>query len=88
MGVVRDDHSVRRDCGVGAIPGQDRGNDHRYPPFLAQESPCCGTASSPNDNGQILYTLGASKSPSSFPPNPNLAVGIDPTAGGPTVVPV
>jgi hypothetical protein len=43
---------------------------------------------SPNAGGMILYTLGTSKSPSSFPPNPNWAVGIDPLTGGPAGIPV
>ena len=34
-------------------------------------------------DGQILYTLGASTSPFSYPANPALAVGIDPATGTP-----
>jgi len=55
-----------------------RGN----PPFFARYRICCGTSaqdfSTPFNNGQILYALGANNSPFSFPTNPALAVGIGP----------
>ena len=48
---------------------------------------CCGTAAtdfgSPFAGGQILYALGSSNSPFSYPANPALAVGIDPATGTP-----
>lgn len=53
------------------------------PPFLAAYGNCCGTSSSPNDGGLIQYALGTSNSPTSYPVNPNLAVGIDPNTGTP-----
>ena len=64
-----------------------RGN----PPFFARYRICCGTSaqdfSTPFNNGQILYALGANNSPFSYPVNPALALGINangipnPTAG-------
>jgi outer membrane receptor protein involved in Fe transport len=55
------------------------------PPFHALEDNCCGTAGapfdgfgSPFDGGLILYTLGSSNSPLSFPGNPLLGGGIGP----------
>lgn len=49
-----------------------RGN----PPFFARYDICCGTSASdfstPFNNGQILYALGADASPFSFPTNPAL----------------
>ncbi|MBC7930923.1 MAG: TonB-dependent receptor, partial [Rubrivivax sp.] len=49
-----------------------RGN----PPFFARYGICCGTSASdfstPFNNGQILYALGADASPFSFPTNPAL----------------
>src|SRR5262249_61232095 len=55
------------------------------PPFHALEDNCCGTAGppfdgfgSPFDGGLILYTLGTSNSPLSFPGNPLLGGGIGP----------
>ncbi|HEX8353657.1 MAG TPA: carboxypeptidase regulatory-like domain-containing protein, partial [Pyrinomonadaceae bacterium] len=54
-----------------------RGN----PPFFARFRICCGTSaqdfSTPFNNGQILYALGANNSPFSFPANPALALGIN-----------
>jgi hypothetical protein len=64
------------------LPEQVFDSIRQNPPFASFVQTCCGTAGSPNNNGQIQYTLGASKSPSSFPANPNLAVGLDPNTGG------
>ncbi len=63
------------------LPEQVFDNIRQDPPFTAAIATCCGTSGSPNNNGQIYYTLGATKSPSSFPPNPNWATGIDPATG-------
>jgi len=67
-----------------AVLDNTRGN----PPFLSRENICCGTSGSPYVNGQILFELGTSKLPTSYPPNPNLAVGIDPVTGGPAGIAV
>jgi outer membrane receptor protein involved in Fe transport len=55
------------------------------PPFHALEDNCCGTAGapfdgfgSPFDGGLILYSLGSSNSPLSYPANPLLGGGIGP----------
>jgi outer membrane receptor protein involved in Fe transport len=55
------------------------------PPFHALEDNCCGTAgppsdsfSTPYDGGLILYSLGSSNSPLSYPGNPLLGGGIGP----------
>jgi outer membrane receptor protein involved in Fe transport len=55
------------------------------PPFHALEDNCCGTAGapfdgfgSPFDGGLILYSLGSSNSPLSYPANPKLGGGIGP----------
>jgi len=62
-------------------------NTRGNPPFFARYQICCGTAptdfGSPFAGGQILYELGTSTSPFSFPANPALAVGIDPATGAP-----
>jgi hypothetical protein len=64
-----------------------RGN----PPFFARWGICCGTSASdfstPFNNGQILYALGASNSPFSFPANPALRLTFNPTTGIPNVPP-
>lgn len=69
------------------IPEGVFSNTRGNPPFFARYAICCGTAStdfgSPFAGGQILYTLGASSSPFSYPANPALAVGIDPATGAP-----
>jgi len=58
-------------------------NSRGNPPFFARFSICCGTSGDPFAGNQILYTLGTSNSPFSFPANPALAVGIDPATGAP-----
>jgi hypothetical protein len=69
------------------IPEVVFSNTRGNPPFFARYAICCGTAAtdfgSPFAGGQILYSLGASTSPFSFPANPALAVGIDPATGAP-----
>jgi hypothetical protein len=56
------------------------------PPNYARFSLCCGTAATdfgtPFDHNQILYALGSSTAFNSYPPNPALALGIDPVTGG------
>ena len=56
-------------------------NTRGNPPFFARFSLCCGNAASPFDNSQILYALGAGNSIYSYPINPALAIGIDPSTG-------
>lgn len=69
------------------IPEVVFSNTRGNPPFFGRFAICCGTAptdfGSPFAGGQILYALGSSRSPFSFPPNPALAVGIDPVTGTP-----
>ncbi|HYK21563.1 MAG TPA: TonB-dependent receptor [Pyrinomonadaceae bacterium] len=69
------------------IPSVVFGNTRGNPPFFARYQICCGTAAtdfgSPFAGGQILYVLGSSNSPFSYPANPALAVGIDPATGAP-----
>ncbi len=69
------------------IPEVVFANTRGNPPFFARYGICCGTAAtdfgSPFAGGQILYVLGTSSSPFSFPANPALAVGIDPITGSP-----
>jgi len=66
-----------------ALFANTRGN----PPFFARFNLCCGTAATdfgtPFDGGQITYVLGASNSLTSYPPNPALTQGIDPTTNLP-----
>ncbi|MGH9407715.1 MAG: TonB-dependent receptor domain-containing protein, partial [Terriglobia bacterium] len=70
------------------LPEQVFDNIRQDPPFTSAISTCCGTSGSPNNKGQLLYALGANKSPSSFPPNPNWATGIDPATGSLVGIPV
>lgn len=65
------------------IPEALFGNATRNPPLFAALGICCGTASSPFVNGQIMYALGSGNSPFSYPVNPILAQGINPATGGP-----
>lgn len=67
----------------GATFGPMREN----PPFHTAYNFCCGTSSqdfsTPFFDGIILYELGTSNSPLSFPVNPKLAVGVDPATNFP-----
>jgi hypothetical protein len=69
------------------VPAVVFSNTRGNPPFFARFQICCGTSASdfstPFAGGQILYALGASSSPFSYPANPALAVGIDPATGAP-----
>jgi hypothetical protein len=65
-------------------------NGRANPPYTARFSLCCGgvqtdpnnpTGSGPYAGGTIQYELGSSRLANSFPANPNLAVGIDPSTG-------
>lgn len=62
-------------------------NTRGNPPFFARYQICCGTSASefstPFAGGQILYALGSSNSPFSYPANPALAVPLDPATGSP-----
>ena len=65
------------------IPVAPLANVRGNPPFFGRFSLCCGFASSPFANGQILYALGSSNSVTSYPRNPALGGGINPVTGGP-----
>jgi outer membrane receptor protein involved in Fe transport len=69
------------------IPDVVFSNTRGNPPFFARYQICCGTSASdfstPFNGGQILYALGSSNSPFSYPANPALATGIDPATGAP-----
>lgn len=73
--------------GYNRIPNVVFINSRGNPPFFARFGICCGTASqdfgSPFAGGQILYALGGSNSPGSFPANPLLGGGINPATGAP-----
>lgn len=79
---------VRGGFGVAynRIPEVLFGNTAGNPPFFARNNICCGTAASdfgtPFVGGRILFALGATNSPFSFPRNPVLAQGLDPVTGG------
>ncbi|MEI9970551.1 MAG: TonB-dependent receptor [Ignavibacteriota bacterium] len=61
------------------IPEALFGNSTRNPPLFGALGICCGSAGTPFVGGKILYALGANNSPFSYPVNPLLATGIDPT---------
>jgi hypothetical protein len=64
-------------------------NTRGNPPFFARYTICCGTSaqdfSTPFNNGQILYALGANNSPFSFPVNTALRATFNPTTGIPVL---
>jgi hypothetical protein len=78
---------IRGGAGIqyNRIPNALFANSRGNPPFFARNNLCCGTANefgAPFLDGRILYALGASNSPFSFPANPALATGIDPATNG------
>lgn len=81
--VIRGGFGISYDRTPNVLFSNTRGN----PPFFARYQICCGTNnefSTPFADGQILYALGSSNSPFSYPANPALAVGINPATGSPT----
>jgi outer membrane receptor protein involved in Fe transport len=88
LGLFRENRAVVRGgfgISYNRTPNVLFSNTRGNPPFFARYQICCGTAngefSTPFNGGQILYALGSSNSPFSFPVNPALAVGIDPATG-------
>ena len=73
--------------GYNRLPNTIFLNTRGNPPFLFRFNICCGTSTSdfstPFAGGQILYAMGTSNSPLSYPANPVLGQGIDPATGGP-----
>lgn len=85
---------IRGGFGIGydRLPNALLANTRANPPNGARYNICCGTAGPPADGfdtpfhgGQILYVLGSSNSPTSFPRNPVLGGGENPDTGGPNV---
>ncbi|HKR61908.1 MAG TPA: TonB-dependent receptor [Pyrinomonadaceae bacterium] len=80
---------IRGGAGIqyNRIPNVLFANSRGNPPFFARNNICCGTSpldgfDTPFHDGRILYALGASNSPFSYPVNPLLGTGIDPISGG------
>ncbi len=88
-GFTKNKGVIRGGFGIGynRIPSVVFLNSRGNPPFFSRFGICCGTNAadfgSPFVNGQILYVLGGSNSPSSFPANPRLGGGINPVTGAP-----
>ncbi len=84
---------IRGGAGLGydRLPNALLANTRANPPNGARYGICCGTAGaadgfgSPFVDGQILYSLGSSSSPLSYPANPGLGGGFDPNTGAPRV---
>jgi hypothetical protein len=82
---------LRGGFGIGydRIPSALLANTRANPPNGARYSLCCGTAmgefGSPFAGGQIVYALGSSNSPDSFPRHPLIGGGFNPTTGGPNL---
>ncbi|MDQ3220631.1 MAG: TonB-dependent receptor [Acidobacteriota bacterium] len=92
-GFLNDKAVLRGGFGIGynRIPNVVFINSRGNPPFFSRFSICCGTSGTPGiddfgnpfRDGLILYALGTSRSPGSFPANPRLGGGINPVTGAP-----
>jgi len=88
-GLLREKGVIRGGFGIGynRIPNVVFINSRGNPPFFSRFGICCGTNAqdfgTPFANGQILYALGSSNAPNSFPANPRLGGGINPATGAP-----
>ncbi len=93
-GFLNDKGVVRGGFGIGynRIPNVVFINSLANPPFFSRFQICCGVptgAFGPDPNntpfsaGRILYALGGSISPDSYPTNPRLGGGINPATGAP-----
>ena len=92
-GLLKDKGVIRGGFGIGynRIPNVVFINSLANPPFFSRFGICCGTSGTPGvddfgnpfRDGQILYALGGSNSPDSFPTNPILGGGINPATGAP-----
>jgi outer membrane receptor protein involved in Fe transport len=69
--------------GYNRMPNSVFLNSRGNPPFFARFGICCGNPGDPFVGGRILYALGSSNSPTSYPANPVLGQGINPTTGTP-----
>lgn len=83
--MFKDKVVVRGGFGLGynRLPNTIFLNARGNPPFLARFGICCGHTGEPFANGRITYVLGSSNSPDSYPVNPALGQGINPTTGAP-----
>jgi hypothetical protein len=78
-GVIRGGFGIGYNRLGNSIFLNSRGN----PPFLARFNVCCGNPGDPFAGGRILYALGSGNSPTSYPANPVLGQGINPSTGAP-----
>ncbi len=88
-GFMRGKGVLRGGFGIGynRIPSVVFINSRGNPPFFSRFGICCGTNAqdfgTPFAGGRILYAVGGSNSPNSFPANPRLGGGINPVTGAP-----
>ena len=82
---------LRGGFGVGydRLPNAILANTRANPPNGARYGLCCGTETNPFVVGpagpQIVYALGSSNEPTSYPRHPGIGGGFNPNTGGPNI---
>lgn len=75
--------------GYDRLPNAILANTRANPPNGARYGLCCGTSAAdfgtPFAGGQIVYALGSSNEPTSYPRHPGIGGGFNPITGGPNI---
>lgn len=78
---------IRGGFGIGydRLPNALLANTRANPPNGARYGLCCASETNPFVGGQIVYALGSSNEPTSYPRHPGIGGGFNPVTGGPNI---